>query len=342
MPPAELPAVPGVLTADDIRRTGESIAAAQEPDGALPWFDGGHTDPWDHVESAMALTVTGRWREARDAYIWSAKNQRPDGSWPVRIRRGAVENPDADTNFCAYLATGVLHYLLSTGDTGFAREMWPAVSAGIDFVLGLQLGEHGEIHWSAGDSGSSGEALLTGCSSIYHSLGCALALAERLGQRAEHWAMGRRRLGRALREHPEAFLDKSRYSMDWYYPILGGAVRGAAARARIDRHWDEFVVPGMGIRCVSDAPWATGAETCELVLALDAIGETERAVRLFRDMQHLREADGSYWTGLVFADCKRWPEERTTWTAAAVVLAADALSRATPANGIFRDPLGDR
>ena len=47
-------------------------------------------------------------------------------------------------------------------------------------------------------------------------------------------------------------------------------------------------------------------------------------------MQHLRDDDGSYWTGLVFADGKRWPIERTTWTAAAVVLAADA-SAAPPA-----------
>jgi hypothetical protein len=53
-------------------------------------------------------------------------------------------------------------------------------------------------------------------------------------------------------------------------------------------------------------------------------------------MHHLRERDGSYWTGLVFADGKRWPEERTTWTGAAVILAADALSCATPASGMFR------
>ena len=53
-------------------------------------------------------------------------------------------------------------------------------------------------------------------------------------------------------------------------------------------------------------------------------------------MHHLREEDGSYWTGLVFADGKRWPEERTTWTGGAMILAADALSRTTPANGIFR------
>ena len=87
--------------------------------------------------------------------------------------------------------------------------------------------------------------------------------------------------------------------MEWYYPVLGGAVRGAAARSRIDERWDDFVVPGLGIRCVDDRPWVTGAETCELVMALDAIGDSARAHEQFAAMHHLREEDGSYWTGLV-------------------------------------------
>ena len=58
------------------------------------------------------------------------------------------------------------------------------------------------------------------------------------------------------------------------------------------------------------------------MLALCALGQYERAASLFADMQHLRDPDGSYWTGYVFGDNARWPEERTTWTAAAVLLAA--------------------
>jgi hypothetical protein len=123
--------------------------------------------------------------------------------------------------------------------------------------------------------------------------------------------------------------------MDWYYPVLGGAVRGAAAQARLSRRWGDFVVPGLGIRCVDDQPWVTGAETCELVLALDALGERDRALGLLADMQHLRHHDGSYWTGYVYPDHARWPEERSTWTAATVVLAADALSHTTPGADIF-------
>jgi hypothetical protein len=126
--------------------------------------------------------------------------------------------------------------------------------------------------------------------------------------------------------------------MDWYYPVLGGAVTGGEATERLAADWDRFVVPGLGIRCVADQPWVTGAETCELALALAAAGQRDAGIEQVAAMQHLRDDDGAYWTGLVFADGVRWPVERTTWTAAAVVLAADALARATPASGLFTDP----
>jgi hypothetical protein len=77
VPPLDLP---GVLTADDIALSAKSIVAAQEPSGLIPWFPGGHADPWDHVEAAMALDVCGFAPEAVAAYRWLAAHQRPDGS----------------------------------------------------------------------------------------------------------------------------------------------------------------------------------------------------------------------------------------------------------------------
>jgi hypothetical protein len=209
------------------------------------------------------------------------------------------------------------------------------VTKAVDFVLDMQL-NGGEISWARSPSGLEPEALLTGCASIYHSLRCALALADYFRDPQPEWELAVGRLGHVIAEHPDVFLAKDRWSMEWYYPVLGGAVRGAAARSRIDERWDDFVVPGLGIRCVDDRPWVTGAETCELVMALDAIGDSARAHEQFASMHHLREEDGSYWTGLVYADGKRWPVERTTWTGGAMILAADALSRTTAANGIFR------
>lgn len=335
MPSSDAPGVAGVLTPAQCRQTAESIAATQESTGALPWFVGGHTDPWDHVENAMALTVCGLWEQARFAFDWCRRMQRADGSWPLQVRNGVIEDANSDSNFCAYVATGVWHHVLITGDRGFAETMWPVVSRAVEFVLTMQL-SGGEISWGRSDSGLIQEALLTGSASIYHSMRCALALANYVDEPQPEWEFAVGQLGHAIAEHPEAFLVKDTHAMEWYYPVLCGAVRGDAARERIDSRWREFVVPGRGIRCVSDRPWATGAETCELVMTLDAMGDSARAHEQFAAMHHLREADGSYWTGLVYADGKRWPEERTTWTGAAMILAADALTSTTPGAGIFR------
>jgi hypothetical protein len=325
-----------VLSAAEVARSARSIVDAQESSGAVPWFPGGHIDVWDHVESAMAMSAAGLLDEAEAAYDWSRLAQREDGSWPLRLRGDRVEDAGADTNFCAYLAVGVWHHLLISGDDAFAERMWQPVRRAIDFVLELQT-ERGEIAWARdADGNAAGEALLSGCSSIHHSLRCALALADDLGQSQPEWEVALGQLGHVLRHHPEAFAAKQRYSMDWYYPVLGGVLRGGAGRRRISQRWNDFVVDGLGIRCVDDHPWVTGAETCELVLSLDALDDRATAIDLFAAMQHLRDPDGSYWTGLVYADGKRWPEERTTWTTAAVVLAADALSRTTPGNGVFR------
>ena len=332
----ELPAVPEVLTADEVEDTARSIAKAQEPSGALPWFQGGHLDPWDHVEAAMGLSAAGFLDAAEAAYEWSLKAQRDDGSWPMQLRAGVVEDEAADTNFCAYLAVGVWHHWLITGDRRFVARMWPVVRAGLDFVLQLQT-TRGEIGWARNAHGEAvPDALVSGCASIHHSLRCGLALAGHVGETKPEWEIAVGRLEHVLSRHPEAFVEKRRYSMDWYYPVLGGALRGKPGRERLFQRWSDFVVGGLGARCVDDHPWVTGAETCELVLSLDALGEHEAAREMFAAMQHLRDPEGSYWTGLVYADGKRWPQERTTWTAASVILAADAISRTTPGNGVFR------
>nr|WP_212763528.1 prenyltransferase [Gordonia araii] len=342
----------GVLTADQVAATGAAIAAMQEPSGALPWFPGGKTDPWDHVESAMALSVTGLVDEAVAAYRWSAREQRPDGSWPIEYRQGRVVDGGIDSNFCAYIAVGVWHHRLVTGDRDFLVEMWPTVRAAIDLVCRFARAD-GAFRWAADGQSFAmfDEALLTGNASILQSLDCAVSIAREMGADAEasRWSKAQAALARAFDAVfaevgsapdgvvPGVFVEPSAHSMDWYYPVLGGAVRGDAAHALIDLRWEEFVVEGKGIRCIDHRPWVTGAETSELALALEAIGRRDEAVTLVEDIGHLRDPDGSYWTGLVYADGKRWPVEKSCWTSAAVVLAVDALSRCSGGNGVFRD-----
>ncbi|WP_233517822.1 prenyltransferase [Geodermatophilus marinus] len=323
-----------------MRATVRAIAAEQQPDGALPWFAGGQLDPWDSVEAAMALDVGGAHARAAAAYRWLARRQRADGSWAAEYRHGAETAPAVESNHAGYLAVGLWHSWLSSGDEQLVTELWPAARRGLDLVTRMQL-PSGAVSWALRPDGvPDGTALLTGNASLFQALRCGVALAALTGEAQPDWELAADELGTALRERPEAFADRSRYSMDWYYPVLGGALTGPAATARLAAGWDRFVVPGLGARCVADRPWVTGAETCELALALAAAGQRDAAAEQVAAMQHLRHDDGSYWTGLVYADDARWPVERTTWTAAAVVLAVDALCGAGPASGLFADPGG--
>jgi hypothetical protein len=327
-----------VLTGAQVRATVAAIAAEQESDGALPWFRGGRLDPWDSVEAAMALDVGGEHARARAAYRWLAGRQRADGSWAAEYRGGAESAPAAESNHAGYLAVGAWHGWLCTGDEQRVAELWPVVRRGLDLVTRMQL-PGGAVGWALRPDGTPDDtALLTGNASLFQALRCGVALAALTADPQPDWELAVTDLGTALRTRPDAFADRSRYSMDWYYPVLGGAVTGAAAGDRLAGGWDRFVVPGLGARCVADRPWVTGAETCELALALAAAGQPEAALEQVAAVQHLRHDDGSYWTGYVYADDARWPIERTTWTAAAVVLAADALAGASPAAGLFTDP----
>ena len=329
-----------ILTRSEVEQTAASIAAMQEPSGAIPWTVGEHTDVWNHIECAMGLMVGGRRAAAERAYEWVRTTQRSDGSWPMKIVMGEIEDHSGETNMSAYVAVGAWHHWLIARDDAFLRRMWPTVRRALDFVVSMQL-PWGGVAWSQEwHDGAvaivNEDALLAGSSSIYQSLRAGVAIAEHLGESQVEWELAGGRLGHALREHRDLFLDKSAFSMDWYYPVLGGAVRGEAARDLIEAQWDTFVEPGVGIRCVSTNPWATGAETCELVMALDAIGQHDRAEQLLADMQHLRTEDGAYFTGYVWTDKVNWPAEHTTYTAAAVILAVDALSQGSGGADIMR------
>lgn len=331
---------PQVFPDKFLRSSADYIRSQQQASGAIPWFAGHYADPWDHVEAAMGLSIAGEFDAAEKAYAWLAGLQLPDGSWWAAYRDGEVDNRERrESNFVAYIATGIWHHYLIKEEREFLVRFWPVVERALDFVLNLQS-EHGEIQWAVDADGKPLEdALITGCSSIFKSLECGVNIAHTLGIERPHWVEGRRRLGVALRDRPDRFdrtwESKARFSMDWFYPVMSGAIAGSAARARLQKKWDEFVVAGLGCRCVNDEPWVTVAESCELTMALLAAGEPGKALKIYRALHRWQDRDGGYWTGYVYRDSAIWPEEKTTWTVGAMLLAADALAGLTPASALF-------
>jgi len=322
------------------------IAEQQHSDGCIPWFRGQIADPWDHVEAAMGLTVGGWIDEARRAYRWLADKQNSDGSWFSEYGQRLEsfhDLPDPmlkQAHHGVYLATGLWHYWLATGDKSLLFELLPTLAKAVQFVLGLQTAA-GDVLWGL-DSNDQvlDDSLVTACSAVYKSLASALNIADLLGCHRPQWHQAYRKLGRALRQSPERFdrswASKQRYSMDWFYPVMSGVLQGQAATARLQQRWQEFVVPEFGCLCVNDHPWVTVAESAELCLALASAGRGDQArLMLDRLMQFQDGLDGGFWTGYVYSDEALWPEEKTTWTAAAVLLAADSTTQFTAAGNLF-------
>ena len=315
----------------------------QQPDGNIPWVPDGQTDPWNLVEAAMALDVGGRFAEAERAYEWLRRMQHPEGSWHAYYEGDAVKEHTLDTNVTCYVANGVWHHYLSTGDTGFLEDFFPMVERAIDFALDHQH-PTGEIEWDA-DPQRGRRQGRAAHGIVEHLLVAALRDRRGGAPRARPPRLGAvARLSRRSRSHTAPSASSTRNAGRWTGTTRSssGVLRGHAAEARVASRWDVFVAPGRGVRCVSDQPWITAAETCELVMALDAIGLHDRARELFGWVQFLRHDDGSYWTGMNFDDDRfhapgdYYTPEQPTWNSAAVVLAANALGGNGPTAGLFR------
>jgi hypothetical protein len=327
----------GPLLPAEIDLTAGWIASVQTRDGMIPWYPGGHADPWNHVEAAMALSVAGRRFEAERAFEWLAANQLGDGSWCRYYLADGVEDPRRDPNVTAYIAAGVWWHHLVHDDRGFVEAMWPVVDAAVEFALSMQQ-EGGEVLWSMDPDGEvSHYALLTSTSSIHHSILCAQAIAAEVGRERQQWGAAAARMSDAIAGRSGSFAPKDRWAMDWYYPVLSGALESDEALQRLEDGWSKFVLDGLGVRCVSDHPWVTAAETAECVMALDAVGMSDQAEEMLSWLAHMRDVNGAYWTGCVHPECVRFPGgERTTYSAAAVVLADHVVYGTSAACGLFR------
>lgn len=318
----------------------EYILKVQNQDGSIPWEENKKLDPWDHIEAAMGLSVAGKKEEAESAFLWLKENQLSDGSWYSEYLMSSPVTKRKETNFSAYIATGLWHYYLIFEDKNFLKFMLPTITKSVNFVTSMQT-EQGDIYWaSEEDKEILDDSLITGSSSIYKSLECASAIFNLLGESSLQADISKKNLKNSILNNPERYdrnwESKSRYSMDWYYPILCGIYDDKKSIKDIETKWSKFIVDDMGCKCVEEEPWVTVAESSELVVALVKIGLREEALKIFNSLHQWRDTqDGLYWTGYVYKDKKFWPVEKPTWTAGAVLLAADALYEFTPGSELF-------
>ncbi len=340
------------------------IRALQKKDGAIPWYEGGVVDPWNHLESVMGLNLCGEAEAVMLGFNFLFNTQLQDGSWwgqlgsavPIddELQNFSARGMDTgekirETNFTAYIATAIWHDYLLHQNIAFTTRAWPIVCKALDFVVRHQT-MHGDIVWiSHSDIADTSairsstleqtDALLTGNSSIFKSLACGLKLAKLMNDPQPSWEKAYFAVQKVLQDKFERFNRITKtdtlFSMDWYYPSLSGALTIGAASERLMARWDVFVVEGLGCRCVAHEPWVTVAETAELVLALNAIGKKEKAREILGWLERQRDEAGAYWIGYEYESQVFWPIEKPPWTAGAVILATDAVEELSPAHRLF-------
>ena len=204
-PCRELPDIDGVI----VRRRDRADRRVRSPrcsspTGMIPWFPGGHCDPWNHVETAMALDVAGLHAEAERAYDWLVDMQRADGSWwNYYLPDGSVEEAKLDTNVCAYVATGVWHHWLCTWDRGFVDHLWPTVAARARLgAVDAPRRRHGAV----GVARRRPRRGTTPCSParrrIAHALRCGAGLADADRRAATDWVAAADRADRVDHRPP--------------------------------------------------------------------------------------------------------------------------------------------
>ena len=178
--------------------------------------------------------TAGLHAEAERAYEWLVQMQRPDGSWYdyyVGATGGTpephrVEDAKLDTNVCAYVATGVWHHWLITGDRGFVEHLWPIVQRAIDWVLELQT-PRGEIVWAREVDAPAVDLRAAHRLVVDLPLAAVRAAPGRAGRRgtAPTGSCPASTSADVIRTRPDAFAPKHRWAMDWYYPVLSRRAR---------------------------------------------------------------------------------------------------------------------
>lgn len=331
-----LPEIDGALSAKEASQTAKSIADLQLSNGMIPWFVDGHADPWNHIECAMALDLAGLHDHAEKAYEWLKNTQLENGAWYQYYVSSFVKIDRMDANCAAYVAAGVWHHYLCTQDESFLEEMWEVVKPAMEFVLDLQT-SRGEILWARHGNGEAFSfSLLTGSCSIYHSLNTAVKIAEKVDDLQIDWGLAAETLGKVIDSQPEAFTPKKQWAMDWYYPVLSGAITDKKGLEHLKSKEAVFIDEEKGVRCISNRPWFTAAETAECTMAYLRVGGTEMAEKLFASTSAFRLKNGSYYTGIVHPQAVTYPDkEISSYTSAAILIAADALTGASPASEMF-------
>ena len=283
----------------------------QAEDGKIMWDDKGKCDPWDHCECLIALALFEEWDAFNLGVEWFINNLNQDGLIYPEFKNNQHIHDHFESHHAPYIILPLMQAVLM-GQTNFVT---PYIKSKIKLIFN-QLeefkDEDGYYYWAKDKNGFSDNSLITASMSIFLSLK-ALDKSIDINLDEQLWNSKFNRDG----------IDRSRFSMDFYYPFLCGFKKD---KGEFQNSLKNFYVEGLGVKCVKEEPWVTVAESCECVIAALVLGDIESAETIFNNIFQFKNDDGIFPTGYQYKMDIFWPEENSTWTNAAVIIAAHALA----------------
>jgi hypothetical protein len=290
------------------------IISNQSSSGAIFWDEKGKCDPWDHCECLIALAIYEEWEHFWRGVNWFFTNLNEDGLIYAEFQNEKPSKLHYESHHAPYIIMPLIQASLIDEEQDYNKILTNEQLLKLENIFEVLddfKDEDGYFYWAKDSNGYSDNSLITASMSIFLSLMAKDKSVPKFN--IEMWQKKFNRDG----------VDRSRFSMDFYYPFLAGIKNNKKEFLDL---LDNYYVKGLGVKCVAEEPWVTIAESSECVISALIHDNENIAKQIFNDIQQFQNKDGIFPTGYQYNMEIFWPEENSTWTNAAVIIAAHALS----------------
>ena len=290
------------------------IITNQSSSGAILWDEKGKCDPWDHCECLIALAIYEEWDSFWRGVNWFFTNLNEDGLIYAEFLNEKPSKLHYESHHAPYIIIPLIQAHLIDQDQDYNKILTNEQLIKLENIfetLNDFKDQDGYFYWAKDCNGYSDNSLITASMSILLSLV------------AKNKSFPEFKINMWQEKFNRDGVDRSRFSMDFYYPFLAGIKNNKNEFLEL---LDKYYIKGLGVKCVAEEPWVTIAESSECVISALIHGNGSIAKEIFNDIQQFQNKDGIFPTGYQYDMEIFWPEENSTWTNAAGIIAAHALS----------------
>ena len=301
------------------------IEKNQSSSGMIYWDEKKNFDAWDHFECLTALAILGRKDSFLKGLNWFLDNLSKDNQIFSSYKGKKITQNYYELHHAIYFSVPLLQGFYIFEEIELLKKNFDPLKKIVEKTINSR-DNYGFFYWAEKDGEFQDNSLISATSSIYLSFKASIEIYKLLKKDTELLediikSIEQQFIGDMSRFNRDG-VDRSRFSMDAYYPYLAGI--NLDNQTLLDSLSD-FYVPGMGIKCVKEEPWVTFAESSEAIISLIRVGEIEFAKKIMSEIENFKNKEGIFPTGYQFSEKIFWPDERSTWTNAAYIIAKDCL-----------------